>query len=231
MVQVDALLFILLLEVAAVALLALAALAALALRRRARRERAVRALVGAEGASGEDDGLAAWLERMGGLGGQAAPREALEELWTQRRQVLQHALRAGVQGDMAALPALREDLDGLLARFTRLEPAPAAEPPGEPVSTDELEELRGQNQQLAEELRITQQTMDKMLTEYASSYEQGDAQGGEAAQYAEDALELTVDPEEEGATESPQNAPAAPDPAEELLMLPEDFREEQADSR
>jgi hypothetical protein len=230
MVQIDALLFILLLEVAVVALLALAALAALALRRRARRERAVRSLVGVEGASGEEDGLAAWLERMGGLGGQA-PREALEELRAQRRQVLQHALRAGVQGDMAALAALREDLDGLLARFTRLEPAPAAESPEECASTDELEELRGQNQQLTEELRITQQTMDKMLTEYASSYEQGDAQGGEAAQYAEDALELTVDPEEEGAAEEPEAAPAAPDPAEELLMLPEDFREEEAGSR
>lgn len=246
MIEVDALLFILVTEVAIAASLVLAWLGVRALRRRARTERLTREMLGGgeDEASGQEpgqppgerpdqDGLAAWLRGEVGLSDE--PLDAtLDAIRGQRDQVLRQALQLALQGHGGALPGLRAELDALVQAFTRLQLASAG--PGLEAgdfSPDELEELRDRNQQLTEELGITQQTIDKMLSEYAAAYGGGDvaaASGDEAAAeqlpFADDALEFSAD----GGDDAPEEAPGGseerlPDPAEELMTLPESFDE------
>ncbi len=160
---------------------------------RKRRDRAgVQALIAAVHEHKEENKrlTLGWLEQKMGLEGSAA-RLALKELDASRMGLFQHVINLYLTHDAGKLADLAGELDILMGGYQALQPV-APEPEAEAGEDDdeatpapdsgEATHLQQENKRLAGELRISQETIGRMLDEYAAMF------SGEADDQAKEAL-------------------------------------------
>ena len=223
MIEVNPLVVVLLAEAVAVLAIGLGIWGVLAWRRDGRDKRAIRALVARVRSQKDDRNRAARsvLERAG-LGG-ASLEAAAAEIQRAEQAFLQTFIKTYRERNAASVEDLLSTIDALTApyRSGNLGSAPArAETesdlevaPAESLPAEHLAELEFENEKLTEELRITRDTLDNMLKEYASMFasERGDASPSSEAPPASQAAD--GEPFEESASE-PADGPAdSPQPA------------------
>jgi hypothetical protein len=158
-------------------LLLLALLLVLWMRQRGQRRRdakAVQVLVERvrQGASERKQALQAFLSRNQGLQGEALTA-ATTALWRAEVAVLQQF--AGIYRDRDAAAAAQFDirLSEAVAPYHEFEvnaQSAAPAPDGEAPDPDEVEDLRRENKRLSDELKITMETMSRMLNEYSTMF-------------------------------------------------------------
>jgi hypothetical protein len=158
-------------------LLALALLLASWIRQRGqwrRDAKAVQVLVERvrQGASERKQALEAFLARNQALQGEALTA-ATTELWRAEVAVLQQF--AGIYRDRDAAAAAQFDirLTAAVAPYHELEvnaESAASVPDGEAPDPDEIDSLRRENKRLSDELKITMETMSRMLNEYSTMF-------------------------------------------------------------
>jgi hypothetical protein len=125
-----------------------------------------------QGASERKQALQAFLSRNQGLQGEALTA-ATTALWRAEVAVLQQF--AGIYRDRDAAAAAQFDirLTAAVAPYHEFEVnAESAEPApdGEAPDPDEVDSLRRENKRLSDELKITMETMSRMLNEYSTMF-------------------------------------------------------------
>jgi len=121
------------------------------------------------------------LEQRFGINGNTLD-DLVKAISREEKRFYQTLINLYLKRDARSLENLNVTFEGAVGPYRSLE-LPQAENPGTPsgdVVTDtalddaELERLRNENESLSEELRITMDTMGRMLSEYSSMFSGGD---------------------------------------------------------
>jgi len=112
-------------------------------------------------------------ERYGYSGAQL--EQTLHNITQTEMQMFQNLINGYLKDDQVHLQQIDVDEENLVLAYQGLAPVTAAAP--SPVTDDEegqeLERLREENQRLSDELRVTMDTMGRMLNEYSSMFSGG----------------------------------------------------------
>ncbi|MCG8006464.1 MAG: hypothetical protein N0C81_02300 [Candidatus Thiodiazotropha lotti] len=118
----------------------------------------------------------------------------------------QNMLNGFLKDDQVYLQQIDVDVENLVLAYQALAGNVSAAGGSDDVSSDEVEALKAENERLAEELRVTMDTMGRMLNEYSTMFADGD--GGFPA-------EATAVVSEEVSAASDQVQPVAAEKAAE----------------
>ncbi|MCG7930241.1 MAG: hypothetical protein N0E44_09330 [Candidatus Thiodiazotropha lotti] len=118
----------------------------------------------------------------------------------------QNMLNGFLKDDQVYLQQIDVDVENLVLAYQALAGNVSAAGGSDDVSSDEVEALKAENERLAEELRVTMDTMGRMLNEYSTMFADGD--GGFPA-------EATAVVSEEASAASDQVQPVAAEKAAE----------------
>jgi hypothetical protein len=123
--------------------------------------------------------------------------QILHDLNRVEKQLYQNIINGFLKRDLIAFQQIDVDVDNLVLAYQGLEPsfdqaeAASVGKSSETVDRDEIERLQSDNQRLSEELKVTMDTMARMISEYASMFtsEMGGPQDEPEAHLMDDSLE------------------------------------------
>ncbi|HHH38460.1 MAG TPA: hypothetical protein ENK50_02645 [Sedimenticola sp.] len=127
----------------------------------------------------------AFLEQNLGIGGEAL-EPLVKRIGREEKRFYQTLINLYLKRDAGALANLQEAYEEATAPYRSLDIekgtdggdiVPATLDPAAGEEAAEVARLREQNEQLSEELRITMDTMGRMLSEYSSMYAGGEGEG------------------------------------------------------
>ncbi|MCG8090431.1 MAG: hypothetical protein JAY62_11830 [Candidatus Thiodiazotropha endolucinida] len=125
----------------------------------------------------------------------------------------QNMLNGFLKDDQVYLQQIDVDVENLVLAYQALAGNVSGAGGSDDVSSDEVEALKAENERLAEELKVTMDTMGRMLNEYSTMFADGDsgfpaeatAVAGQEASASSDQVQSAV----AEATEEPASAEAA----------------------
>ncbi len=141
--------------------------------------------------------------------------QAMHNITQAEMQLFQNLINGYLQDDQTHLQQIDVDEENLVRVYQSLKPVVVPPPP--PVLSDdhgeELERLHEENQRLSDELRVTMDTMGRMLNEYSSMFSGGseDKPLSRAPKAAAAGAEESAGEEMESALEAEQHEVEIPD--------------------
>lgn len=141
--------------------------------------------------------------------------QTLHNMMQTEMQLYQNVINGFIKDDQVHLQQLDVDVENLVLSYQGLgapESAGKSEQGSETEDSEDIAKLKEENERLSEELRVTMDTMGRMLNEYSTMFSGGAApapgaaaQGGDAASDDQPSDEESVEPVlESGEDESPQ---------------------------
>jgi hypothetical protein len=127
--------------------------------------------------------------------------QTLHNITQMEMRLFQNLINGYLKGDQVHLQQIDVDEENLVLAYQGLKPLeggkPSATTAGEGDDAEEMERLRDENQRLSEELRVTMDTMGRMLNEYSTMFEGGSDKPltRTATEAAEEAPSETTEPE------------------------------------
>jgi hypothetical protein len=152
--------------------------------------------------------------------------QTLDDLNRVEKQLFQKIINGFLKRDLSAFQQLDVDVDNLVLAYQGLEPAleqavsASADTPFEAADREEIERLQADNQRLSDELKITMDTMARMISEYAAMFasEMGGQGDEEASLPADSSADYKIGQQSEGYSRG--GSPPAVQPDVSLVETP-----------
>jgi uncharacterized phage infection (PIP) family protein YhgE len=97
-------------------------------------------------------------------------QQAVHDLTQVEMRLYQNIINSYLKRDITAFQQIDVDVENLVVAYQGLNPADSASAGGDAVSSDEVEQLKQENERLSDELRATMDTIGRMLNEYSSAF-------------------------------------------------------------